>query len=61
MHGGNDKGGVGGGKEEAKKATFYWCQQQKTIEINPACLSGLPEFDLGGFFLDSAESVSVFV
>lgn len=31
---GNDKGGVGGGEEEAKKATFYWCQRQKKADGN---------------------------
>lgn len=46
------------GGEQGK---FLLVSMAKTMEINPACLSGLPEFDLGWGFFDSAESVSVFV
>lgn len=61
---GNDKGGVGGGEEEAKKATFYWCQRQKKSRwksTRPAYLGCPGLIWVGVLFLDSAESVSVCV
>lgn len=37
-------------RRRRKRQLFIGVNGKKTKEIKPACLSGLPEFDLGGFF-----------
>lgn len=37
-------------RRRRKRQLFIGVNGKKRMEVNPTCLSGLPEFDLGGFF-----------